>query len=232
MIRPKAVTLSVALVIGMAGAAQAASVTSTDIFSLPGTAPGSLGHQVSGSIQYDQGTNLLDIELTNNATDPDNHIVGFVFNIAGDAAISESSFPSQPDSGPWGIVSNPTQNAPYGSFDWGVTLEHVSPVATVNGLNGIPQPERGVEHGDTGFWQFLIEGPDAANLVARDFLDEQISSGNGSSGFDTGFAVRLQGAEITDKIGITVPSPAAAGAGLMLLGGLLMRRPATQREAN
>lgn len=186
--------------------AQAGTVTQLNI---GGT--GSLG-SYTGLISYDN-VGILDISLTNTSAPANGgYITGLVFNIVGN---SNATYVP--------IIGDTFQNTdseaaqPFGTFEEGAAIG--------GNWSGGGSPTSGVAVGVTRIFRFNITGAGIGSLTANSFFS-QLSS-NPQGGGAKLFAVRFKGFEDggSDKVpGVLVPTPAAAGAGLALLGLIGLRR--------
>jgi MYXO-CTERM domain-containing protein len=196
-ITPFVCTLSAVVV--FAANASASTVTSTSIFGNAGIE--GLG-AYTGTITYDTA-GLLEIMLENTSPAANGgYITGFVFDVDADVDLSLSL---TPDPAPFQFVQNES-GSPFGTFDFGAALGG-------NFLGG-GNPTGGIAVGDSRMFVFNVSGSDAGLITASDFVD-------------SGFLVRFRGFEDggSDKVpGTVVPTPAAALAGIAMLGMLGLRR--------
>lgn len=208
MQRLKLLSLTAVFAISLVSAGTAQAASSINITS--GDSNEGLG-AFSGTISYDEALGSLSILLENTSpVDNGGYITGFLFNIDGDATPTLNPDPQNNFDG----VSN-ENGAPYGTFESGAALNG-------NFLGG-GNPNAGIGVGDSATFDFDVTGTDAGSLLASNFLGESSSQGDNSASF----LVRFRGFddEGSDKVtGVAAPSPAAATAGLVLLGGMLMRR--------
>jgi hypothetical protein len=180
-----------------------AGIANADTVQIAGTGPTGA---YTGTVEYnfDAGGNDLFITLKNLASDTNNYITGFVFNVNGDA-IAELN--PDPD-GTFEDLGPLTSANPYGNFEAG---------AAIGGdFEGGGNPTSGVAFGDERTFAFNVTGADASSLTAIDFLTELGTDGSQ----EAAFLVRFRGGE-SDKVpNEIIPLPAAAWMALSMLGAL------------
>jgi hypothetical protein len=176
----------------------------------------------TGSLSYDQSTQLLEITLTNTSLASNGgYITAFAFNIPTDASVSTVSFSSTDAS--FSLLSGPIDAQPFGSFDLGASI-----TSSFQG-GGAPQP--GIAVGDSATFTFDLTGNAIlAGLSAAEWLDALSTGAQG--GGEQSFVVRFRGFEDggSDKVpSKPVPEPgtlALLGAGALGLWAKFRRRAA------
>ncbi len=204
-------------------AAVSAATTSVDVFGDVASSNEQTGADFEASLSYDDAAQQLTVALTN-TTGFTSAITAFAFNLDADADVVLNEFLSRMS---WvnldGPIDTPGQ---FGLFSDGATTK-ASGNSTPKFNAG--KVALGIADASTGTFVFDVSGSAAATLEAVDFIAR--------NGADFGFVVRFQGIGSNDLSDVVpgqpmtppsiIPTPAAAPAGLMLLGLLATRRRRT-----